>query len=39
MGGLLEIEQRIDIHGGQRKRRRALATGDQTALTDTMKQS
>ena len=39
MGGLLEIEQRIDIHGGQRKRRRALATGDQTALNDTIKQS
>jgi hypothetical protein len=26
MGGLLEIEQRIDIHDEQRKRRRALAT-------------
>jgi hypothetical protein len=39
MGGLLKIEERIDIYGGQQKRRRALATGDQTALTDTMKQS
>jgi hypothetical protein len=39
MGGPLKIEQRIDIYGGQQKRRRVLATEDQTALTDTMKQS
>jgi len=36
MDGVLEGEQRVGVHGEQRRRRWALATGDQAALSDTM---